>query len=285
MSYEEYLDAYNTFFELKEKYDSKRRKKLKMLKKNNPDNIPLIKEELKNFDRKRKCVNCNKPGGTIFEITKTKLKCMCNASKKCKLDIEIKKAENINLPEIIQEKVDTIKSVKQDILVYKLDLLFGTLTEDIVLNEFSRLKTILDTEIDEKNTYQELYDKKNKILEIQEEKTQESQFVTKNEFILEKQKQLNQLISDFKKNILEYKKTNNKSILTDIIKIYKNGIIPLQDEIRGYKYDEIFIEKKENNKGNKGSLKLMPLYIIHKTKENIDSKMTQSNFKVIKNNK
>ena len=33
MSYEQYLDAYNNFWELKDKYDRKRRKTLKTLKK------------------------------------------------------------------------------------------------------------------------------------------------------------------------------------------------------------------------------------------------------------
>ena len=48
----------------------------------------LIKEELNKFDQKRKCVNCKKPGGTLFEITKKTLKCICNADKKCNLHIE-----------------------------------------------------------------------------------------------------------------------------------------------------------------------------------------------------
>ena len=46
-------------------------------------------------------------------------------------------------------------------MVYKLDLLFQTQSEDIVLKEFRRLKELLDENIDEKDTYQELYDKKN----------------------------------------------------------------------------------------------------------------------------
>ena len=33
MSYQQYLDTYNTFFELKDKYDSKRVKTIKTLKK------------------------------------------------------------------------------------------------------------------------------------------------------------------------------------------------------------------------------------------------------------
>lgn len=286
MSYQQYLDTYNTFFELKEKYDTKRINTIKTLKKKNPGNILLIKEELNKFDQRRKCINCKKTGGTIFEITKKTLKCICNADKKCNLHIELKKADNIDLPKIIKKNINTIKSIKQDILVYKLDLLFGTLSEDVVLNQFTRLKSVLDETISEKNTYQELYDKKNKILEIEHEgEEKENTFILKDKFIKEKEKTLNNQISEIKKFIVNYKKTNNKSILSDIIDMYKNTILPLQDEIRQHKYNEIFIEKKENNKGNKGSLKLMPKYIIHKTKESIENKMTYTKFKVIKNNK
>ena len=54
--------------------------------------------------------------------------------------------------------------IKQDIMVYKLDLLFNTQPEDIVLTEFRRLKELLDENIKEKDTYQELFDKKTKLM-------------------------------------------------------------------------------------------------------------------------
>ena len=66
---------------------------LKHLKKKHPRNIPLIKEELQKFDAKRRCVNCNKSGGTIFEITETHLKAQCNVERKCSLDIDLKKTK------------------------------------------------------------------------------------------------------------------------------------------------------------------------------------------------
>lgn len=269
MSYEDYLEAYNTFWELKEKYDNKRNGTIKTLKKKHPRNIPLIKEELQKFDAKRRCVNCNKSGGTIFEITETHLKAQCNVERKCSLDIDLKKPKHVHLPTIIREKIDIISNIKQDIMVYKLDLLFQTQSEDIVLKEFRRLKELLDENIDEKDTYQELYDKKTKILEMEESNT----FKLKQEYVNEKQKELNQLTSDFKKNMKEYKKEDNKPILIHAIETYKNTILPLQEEIRKLKYDNISIEKEEN-KNSKGALKMMPKYIINKTVQSIENQMT-----------
>lgn len=286
MSYEQYLESYNNFWELKDKYDTKRRKAIKTLKKKHPRNIPLIKEELAKFDTRRKCVNCNKVGGTIFEITETNLKCMCNSDKKCQLNINIKKPKHVNLKKEINKEIKIIDDIKQDIMAYKLDLLFQTQSEDIVLKEFRRLKELLNEHINAKDLFQEFYDKQNKIvkLEVEGEEKDNGVFKLKQELINEKQQQLNQLVSEFKKNIQEYRKNDSKPLLINSIEIYKNTILPLQEEIRNLKYDFIEIEKKES-KNQKGSLKLMPIYKIHKTKMSIENQMTYDEFKIIKNNK
>ena len=72
--------------------------------------------------------------------------------------------------------------------------------------------------------------------------------------------------------------------LINSIEIYKNTILPLQEEIRNLTYDHIEIEKQES-KSQRGSLKIMPKYIIHKTKESIENHMTYDEFKIIKNKK
>ena len=82
----------------------------------------------------------------------------------------------------------------------------------------------------------------------------------------EKQKELNQLTSDFKKNMNEYQKEHSKPILTHAIELYKNTILPLQEE----------------NKNSKGSLKTMPKYIINKTVESIETQITYNEFKINK---
>ena len=44
MSYEQYLEAYNNFWELKDKYDKKRRKAIKTLKKSTLEIFLLLKK-------------------------------------------------------------------------------------------------------------------------------------------------------------------------------------------------------------------------------------------------
>ena len=56
-----------------------------------------------------------------------------------------------------------------------------------------------------------------------------------------------------------YKENGEKTILKDTLQIYKNLIIPLQNNIRNMKYQEIFIEKTKNSNG-KFTKKTMPTY-------------------------
>ena len=132
-------------------------------------------------------------------------------------------------------------------MAYKLDLLFQTQSEDIVLKEFKSLKELLNENINAKDLFQEFYDKQNKIvkLEVEGEEKDNGVFKLKQELINEKQQQLNKLVSEFKKNIQENKKNDSKPLLINSIEIYKNTILPLQEEIRNLKFDFIEIEKKK----------------------------------------
>ena len=93
-------------------------------------------------------------------------------------------------------------------MAYKLDLLFQTQSEDIVLKEFRRLKELLNEHINAKDLFQEFYDKQNKIvkLEVEGEEKDNGVFKLKQELINEKQQQLNKLVSEFKKIFKNIKK-------------------------------------------------------------------------------
>ena len=78
---------------------------------------------------------------------------------------------------------------------------------------------------------------------------EEKTFISKSEHIHNKQKELNQLVSDFKRNITLFSESGEISVLNDALAIYKNVIIPLQFEIRKHKYRIIW--KPKSNNGNK----------------------------------
>ena len=95
--------------------------------------------------------------------------------------------------------------------------------------------------------------------------------------------QLNQIINTFKKNIKEFKESGEISIITDTLQIYKNVIIPLQNQIRNTKYQEIFIEKTKNSSG-KFTKKEMPTYHFTTTILSDENKIIKADdFEIIQN--
>ena len=165
----------------------------------------------------------------------------------------------------------------------KLDLLFELDDEEVILNEFQTYKDQLEGILSFAVEFQTYFDRNNKKIPIMNEETGENMYISKNEFLKDKQKQLNQFINTFKKNIKEFKETGEIAIMSDTLQIYKNVIIPLQNQIRNIKYQEIFIEKINNSNG-KFTKKEMPIYQFTAIKLSDENKMIKADdFEIIQN--
>ena len=77
-----------------------------------------------------------------------------------------------------------------------------------------------------------------------------------------------------------YKKENvligRAKILNDSLQIYKNIIIPLQNEIRALKYHKIYMDKTSTN-NSKGKQKTMPIFHFCPSKFDIENTVVQNN--------
>ena len=81
----------------------------------------------------------------------------------------------------------------------------------------------------------------------------------------------------------EYKETKEISIVNDTLEMYKNVILPLQNEIRNTKYQEIFIEKITGNTG-KIAKKEMPIFHFEKKMISDENKVIKADdFEIIQN--
>ena len=234
-----------------------------------------------------KCFNCSKPGGIIINGD-TSIR--CGAADKCKLNIQLVKPNIINLPQQIERLTDEINGQKQIITEYKLDLLFGLDEEEVILNEFQRNKDNLETMLSTIIELKEYYDKRNTLVEVPQLNPDTGEVISgpfgekiwasRKETLDKKQKELNQLISDFKKNMRIYKKENvligRTKILNDSLQIYKNIIIPLQNEIRALKYHKIYMDKTSTN-NSKGKQKTMPIFHFCPSKFDIENTVVQNN--------
>ena len=131
--------------------------------------------------------------------------------------------------------------------------------EEVILNEFQTYKEQLEQILSFIVEFKEYSDNNNYKVAVINEETGEKTYISKHKIISDKQLELNNLISKFKKNIKIFKETNENSMIKDNLQLYKNVIIPLQNEIRNLKYQEIFIEKIKNGNG-KITKKSMPTY-------------------------
>lgn len=224
----------NDFYKLKAKYDEKISKIKQKIKNKNTLTKKDKQKEFRNIQFK--CVNCNRPGGTLFEIKKNKLSALCGASSKCDLNISIDKKTYYNIRNEKADVEEEINLLKIYIIKTKLDFLFNYIEESEAIKEFSIQKEDFNLFskglISTKKDYIEIVDN------IETNTLLKETIISLHEKIIQ--------IKDLEKNYIE---TKNTQLIEDIINIYKIDIIPLNKKIRELKYSyyNIVKDEKDNN--------------------------------------
>ena len=224
----------NDFYKLKAKYDEKISKIKQKIKNKNTLTKKDKQKEFRNIQFK--CVNCNRQGGTLFEIKKNKLSALCGASSKCDLNISIDKKTYYNIRNEKADVEEEINLLKIYIIKTKLDFLFNYIEESEAIKEFSIQKEDFNLFskglISTKKDYIEIVDN------IETNTLLKETIISLHEKIIQ--------IKDLEKNYIE---TKNTQLIEDIINIYKIDIIPLNKKIRELKYSyyNIVKDEKDNN--------------------------------------
>jgi len=132
-----YNDALEEYYKLKQEYDRNYKRKLRTIKKKD-----ISLKEKRELLRKIKlpCIHCKKRVGTIFTNEGGVLKALCGGTPACSLNIEIKKADTRFLPAVIANVQRIIQKIKREIIETKLDFLFGLETEKDTVGLFESLK-------------------------------------------------------------------------------------------------------------------------------------------------
>ncbi len=127
------------YYELKEKYKEKMDQRKKNIKKKKDITLKTKRGLIKKLIGK--CVNCNKPGGTIFEERNGTLKAVCGAETPCDLNINIKRKVYDNVRDLDHKNDKTLENLKMRIIMTKLDYLFGlNSSKDDTVDKFNTLK-------------------------------------------------------------------------------------------------------------------------------------------------
>jgi hypothetical protein len=240
------------YYELKQKYQERiNSKKLKIRK----DNALTIKEKQAKYKKiANRCVNCDKPGGTLFEEKNGMMKAVCASKTPCNLNINIKRVRYDNMRDLEIENDKVSENLKMRIIMTKLDYLFGiNNNKDDIIDKFNELKEKLAA-VTEKQ------------LVINKNYGDIISGINRDPLLNDANADLAIEIDELKKLYEEYSASSatrqTSTHLTEMIEKYITKILPLTETIRKLKYGYYEIERsdegqddKENEDDEKGNLK------------------------------
>jgi CII-binding regulator of phage lambda lysogenization HflD len=233
-------NAISEFYKLKSKYETDILKKKKVI----INDITLSSQEKKNEFKKLKpkCINCKRPGGTLFSVKfftgkdeYREFKSVCGVvADPCNLNITVQVGKYDLLPVVLEGIEKEIDDNKKSIIDDKNRLLFGLMTTETALQKFEGVKdyianltSLLETYLDEYNSITDNLEKK---LELKES-------IIKSYFY----------IDEIKESIKQFNQENNTQYVRDIVNIYINNLKPLLNKITDLKYKENTIHYNESD--------------------------------------
>jgi len=235
-------ESLNEYFKFKQKYESE----IRANKKRIINNQTLSNREKRaEFTKlKPKCINCKRPGGTIFKIlfnnedstveSYREYNAQCGIiSNPCNLKIKIRCGRTDFISDILKSMEDEIKELKNKIIDDKNKLLFGFLTTEVALENFEYSKEEVSGY---SSLYEEYLSKYNNIVDNEDKKRELEEVIT-NSYI-----QINQIKDCIKKS----NETGNTSFISDAIQIYDKTLVPTLSTIRNLKYNENFVWHNED---------------------------------------
>jgi hypothetical protein len=235
---QELFRALNTYYSLKSEYDEN----VDKLKKKIMANKTLSsKEKHKEFRKmKPKCINCNRPVGTIFDIRFQKdiesriAKAMCgDRTNPCALNIELNLGMVMNIEDELHDSETKIRDIRREIIKDKNDLLFGYVSAPDAIAKFDKIKEkMADANASYEiilNTYMSIVDNKPVKEKI-------------NKLLLETYAD----IQSTHELVNKYEREQNVDFINDLVTMYITQLTPKLLELRKLLYPYNAVEKNDN---------------------------------------
>ena len=253
-----YYDLFNYFYKIKNKYEKFYNNKKKKILKSGLS----IKEKRKKIAKiKRKCIGCRKEGGTIFTITNNRYKAICNANKKCGLNIEFVRPTTLDLYfdgyyDKMNKKFNTML---MDLVKNKAEIVHNIIDEESGLKKFQeQQKQINNYKKDlnkikdalKENTHilytldeKDVMDQTEEMAEQKEEETKNEErkkesdvdkVIDRSKAVKNTQALLANKINQYKKLLKKIEEEPNKrsSYITEALGIYKNDILDCNKKLK-----------------------------------------------------
>lgn len=234
-----FKEAINEYFKLKNKYQTAIQNDANKITRDKK----LTKREKKTAFQslKAKCINCQRPVGTLFSTKFDKekdyriLSAFCgDIVNPCDLRIVINAGRGIeSYLDIIMDVEKDIQKYKNNLIQDKNNLLFGYITTEEALANFEFLKK----EISElTNSYSFHLSEFNDITDNKQEK----------EILNKNQETAYLLIDEIKETIAKFNENKEISFVNDSVEIYVNQLQPLLTKIRNSKYTSSRVELEDH---------------------------------------
>lgn len=228
-----YKDALNEYFRLKSLYETglhDRRKRIYDKEPNKKNAKRLIQEYT------HPCIKCKRKVGSVFSRKDNLYTAICGDTKNpCNLDIKIFPGMLLEFKTMFDLTKEDFENVSDIIILQKLDTLFNYINEEDSVKQF---KKQLELYTENQLLYKDLLDKYNELYDNKDT----------NELIKNKKEQIFQDIDRNKKLIDEYKKTNNRELLTTAVDFQINTILPEVRNLRALKYEIMEINSRDIGK-------------------------------------
>jgi hypothetical protein len=242
-------NAFNEYYKLKNKYETEIMKNKKKIL-NNPS--LSAKEKRSEFLKlKPKCINCKRPGGTIFstkyysETTKKggdneniddyrQLSAKCGIiADPCNLDINIHLGSYELLPDILENIEKEIKDNKNEIIDSKNKLLFGFITTETALQNYDSIKDYVSHFTSLLEQYLKIY------LDITDN-------LQKKQLLNEDIERTYEIIAEIKQCLKDFNELQYTQYVRDAVHIYISNLMPLLNKISNLKYKQNFVYYDED---------------------------------------
>ena len=229
----EYLEKLNQYYSIKHNYEVKKQEKINKIIKN-PE-LSLKQKQEAYSKVKMNCMNCGRRVGTIFENNDGILSAICgDKTNPCSLNIKINTGKFVPLDELITAFQAGVDDSKTDIIMTKLDLLFGYENESTVLGIFKKIKKEL---MDDLESLMEYRTKFIKVIENLDNKTQ-----IKIDLDLYYDK-----IELIKNTVDEFNESGQINLIKDMIVVYQDELMPVIKDLNNLKYKYYAMEFNEND--------------------------------------
>ena len=235
---QELYRALNTYYSLKSEYEDN----VDKLKKKIMQNKTLSsKEKHKEFRKmKPKCINCNRPVGTIFDIRFQKevesriAKAMCgDRTNPCTLNIDLNLGMIMNIEDELHDSETKIRDIRREIIKDKNDLLFGYVSAPDAIAKFDKIKEkMADANASYEiilNTYMSIVDNKPVKEKI-------------NKLLLETYAD----IQSSHELVNKYEREQNVDFINDLVTMYITRMTPKLIQLRQLLYPYSAVEKYDN---------------------------------------